>query len=167
MSTETSTVIDIRSAALKDVASERRHAMRVVGYWDHLRGERPMPVEDDIDIEDPAIQDLWDHCFVVQLRDVELNIPEFNYTYLGPKIIHAYEDELANVEVDGMVSMNASKLVSAYQQVVDNVRPVLHAGEYDNGAGSLIKFRQCLLPLGKDKVEVILGYLNYYVHAKP
>lgn len=157
----------MQNNALKDVNSERRHALQVVTYWNHLRGSRAMPIENEIDMEDPAIKDLWPRCFIVQLRDIELEIPEFNYTYLGPEIVHAYEGELQGVEVDDMVSMNASKLMGAYKQVIETVQPVLHSGECDNGRGSLIKFRQCLLPLGTDKVEVILGYLNYYVFAKP
>lgn len=161
-----SKLTDIQNPALRDIASERRQAMQVVQYWDHLRGDRPMPEEDDLDVDDVMIAHLWDHCFVVQLRDVDLGIPEFNYTYLGPAIIGAYGEELAGVEVDHMVSLNASKLTSAYQEVVKTMRPVIHSGEHDGHAGGMVKFRQVLLPIsrGTDKVEVILGYLNYQIH---
>ena len=155
-----------QSGALRDIDSERRQALSLVHYWDHLRGERPMPIEDELDMEHDLVKHIWDQCFVVQLRDVNTGRPEFNYTYLGPTIVSAYDDELAGAEVEGMVSLNASKLMGAYQEVIDTVRPVLHTGEFDNGRGSVIKFRQCLLPLGVENVDVILGYLNYYVYAK-
>lgn len=162
-----SKVIDIQQGALRDIASERRLAMRVIHYWDHLRGDRRMPHEDDLDMDHEALDDIWEQCFVVQLRDVNTGRPEYNYTHLGTGIVAAYEQELAGTDVNGMVSLNASKLGGAYQEVIDSVSPVLHSGEFDNGSGQLIKFRQCLLPLGHDdEVEVILGYLNYYVHAK-
>ena len=166
MSSYFSKVIDIQHGALRDIASERRQALKVVHYWDHLRGERPMPHEDDLDLDHEAIHDIWDHCFVVQLRDINTGKPEYNYTHLGTGIVNAYEGELANTNAEGVVSLNASKLVGAYQEVIDSVRPVLHSGEFDNGAGQMIKFRQCLLPLGNENVDVILGYLNYYVYAK-
>lgn len=149
------------TGANRGMDSERRQALRLVYYWDHLRGNRPMPVEDDIDIDHEAIHDIWDHCFIVQMRDL-IN-KEFNYTYLGPAIVDAYHEQLKGFDHEKMVSLNASKLVGTYLEVMSNKRPVIYAGELDDGKGSLLKFRQCLLPLGKKEVEVIFGYTTFRV----
>lgn len=145
----------------RGLESERRQSLRMIHYWDHLRGDRDMPVEDDIDTDHEAIHDIWDHCFIVQIRDLINKEP--NYTYLGPAIIDAYQSGSYEYAHELMVGLNASKLVGAYREVMETRRPVLHSGEFDNGKGSLIKFRQCLLPLGKDKVEVIFGHVTYQV----
>jgi hypothetical protein len=46
---------------------------------------------------------------------------------------------------------------------METKRPVIHSGEYDNGKGSILKFRQSLLPLGKKEVEVIFGHVTFHV----
>lgn len=154
-------VIDIHDEVKRGLGSERRQSLKLIYYWDHLRGDRQMPMEDDIDTDHEVIRDIWDHCFVVQVRD--LTNHEFNYTYLGPAIVDAYQGELEGLGHANMVSLSASKLMSAYQEVMDTKRPVIYSGEFDTGKSSLVKFRQCLLPLGKDYVEVIFGHVTYHI----
>ena len=150
------------SGEYRNVDAERRQSLRLVYYWDKLRGDRTMPVEDDIDPDHEAIRDIWDHCFIVQMRDL-IN-KEFNYTYLGPAIVDAYQGTLCGTEHGELVSLNASKLLDAYQEVIDTARPVLYSGECNDAGGGNVKFRQCLLPLGRQQVEVIFGHMTYGVY---
>lgn len=161
MSVQFSKVNETYAGASRGMDSERRQSLKLIHYWDHLRGDRLMPVEDDIDTDHETIHAIWDHCFIVQMRDL-IN-KEFNYTYLGPAIVDAYQKELQGFDHERMVSLNASKLISAYREVMTTKRPVIYCGELDNGKGSLLKFRQSLLPLGKKDVEVIFGHVTFHV----
>lgn len=161
MTAQFSKVHEVMAGVNRGMDTERRQSLRLIHYWDHLRGNRIMPVEDDLDTDHEAIHDIWDHCFIVQMRDL-IN-KEFNYTYLGPAIVDAYQEQLKGFNHEKMVSLSASKLISAYREVMVTKRPVIHSGEIDNGRGSMLKFRQSLLPLGKNDVEVIFGHVTFQV----
>lgn len=157
-------VRDIFHGARRGIDSERRQCLQFVYYWDELRGERMMPAEDDIDTEHEVIREVWDHCFIVQVGD--LANEKLRYTYLGPAIVDAYQHQLSSREGAQMVSLNASKLISAYRQVMATRRPIIHNGEYNEGHDDIIKFRQCLLPFGNDQVDVIFGHMTYQLYPQ-
>jgi len=69
---------------------ERRLGLRILRYWQEKRGMRMMPSENDMDPE--ALGDDWDYCFLLQARDVA-NIQDYNFTYLGQRIMNAYFDK--------------------------------------------------------------------------
>jgi hypothetical protein len=139
---------------------ERRLTLRLVTYWEHVRGARLMPHENDIDPD--AISDLWPHCFLVQMRDVVKT--DYNYTYLGPAIFEAYNGDLIHDHDCPLVSPNASKLELHYAEVVATARPVLEENEFVNLSGQRVLFRQCMLPLGTgDRVESIFGGMRFRI----
>jgi hypothetical protein len=153
-------VYTITTGATRDEEEERRRTIRLIAYWDEIRNGRSMPVEDDIDPDHEALQDIWYQCFIVQVRDF-IN-EEFNYTYLGPGIIDAYREELVDHHESEIVSLQAAKLMDIYQQIMREKRPLIHCGEFTDSNGNLVKFRQCLLPFGRnDKVDVIFGHMTY------
>lgn len=156
------TVEHTAAGAVRDAEDERRCTIALISYWDDLRGSRTMPVEDDIDPNHAALQDIWYQCFIVQVRDFAHK--DFNYTYLGPGIIDAYREELVEHHASDIVSLSAAKLMNVYQQIVRERRPLLHCGEFTDNNGHLVKFRQCLLPFGRDKVDVIFGHMTYQLY---
>lgn len=153
-----------RAHLARDAASERRATFQLIRYWEEMRADRTLPVEDDLDPDHDVLRNIWGQCFVVQVRDFEKL--DFNYTYLGPDIIDAYRDDQLEGGNDRIVSLTATKLMDMYQQLVETKRPIVHMGEYTNPAGTLIKFRQCMLPFGKNgRVDVILGHMTYQLCA--
>lgn len=141
-------------------AAERRITLRMLSYWERLRGQRDMPKEEDIDPDD--LQDLWDSCFLLHVQD--LGKTDYNYTYLGEniaKVLHEGAD-LDSQEVYHATQLQA--LTKNYHQVVLDRKPLLEEGEFQNMAGHTVKFRQCLLPLGHSgKVLAIMGGVRFKV----
>ncbi len=139
---------------------ERRLALPLVAYWERLRGGRPMPSENDIDPEDLA--ELWDYCFLVQVADLAKE--ECNYTYLGSAIVEAYRGGLSDDDPAALVAPDAKKLAFNYTRVINTKLPVIEEGEFSNLRGDTVKFRQCMLPLGKgQEVEAIFGGMRFKI----
>lgn len=139
---------------------ERRITLRLLAYWEKIRGSRLMPHEDDIDPDD--IADLWDNCFLVHVTD--LKKPDYNYTYLGDAIALAYQGDLLADASEEIVSPHASKLSVCYDQIISTKKPVVDEGVFRNHHNDIVKYRQCLLPLGEgEEVQAIFGGMRYRI----
>jgi hypothetical protein len=140
--------------------TERRITLRLIAYWEKLRAQKPMPSEADIDPDD--LQDLWDYCFLIHVKD--LGKPDYNYTYLGKAIQQAYLGELADDPEDLLISPNAAKLTASYNRVIESKLPVVEEGEFNNLHNDVVKYRQCMLPLGENgTVDAIFGGMRFKV----
>ena len=135
---------------------ERRTSLILLQYWNELRDERPMPREDEIDPD--RLSEIWGHCFLLQIRDVK-HVKDYNYTYLGPTLINAYNDGTLDRFNGKMVAPEANRVSHLFEQVIQDKDPLIDEGEYVNPVGRVVKFRQSMLPLaGPDgTVESILG----------
>jgi hypothetical protein len=145
-----------------DIAApmERRITLRLLAYWEKQRLGRLMPTEQDIDPED--LRDLWDSCFLV--RVVDLAKSDYNYTYLGQAIADAYCHGMLKDDPEGMVSPSAHRLARNYARVVGTCKPLLEEGEFVNLKQEMVKYRQCLLPLGTDgQIESIFGGMHFRI----
>lgn len=143
---------------------ERRITQRVFNYWKQICGTRLMPEENDIDPE--PLGDDWPHCFLLQVRDVE-HIDQFNFTYLGEGISEAYAN--AGIDYDNihMIGPNAFYLVHHFMRIMDAKVPLIDEGAFTSRNGQHIRYRQCLLPLGKGrKVEAIFGAMLFAPEVK-
>lgn len=140
---------------------ERRMTMRLLRYWERIKGDRLFPSENDIDPDDPDIVDVWDGCFVIQVRDI-FNHQDYNYTYLGPAIIQAYKAGISNDSEQPIVSPNANKLQQHFHKVLETRAPIMQDGEFRNLKNTTIKYRQCLLPLGHgNTIDAIFGGMSF------
>jgi hypothetical protein len=141
---------------------ERRLGLRLMRYWHEKRGLREMPVENDIDPEELGGD--WDYCFLLQSRDVA-NIQDYNFTYLGTKIMKAYFDKSIDEHNQFMVGPNAYRLSTHFTRALETRAPVLDEGGFETLQGRKILYRQVLLPLGVQgkPVEAIFGGMNYKV----
>lgn len=135
---------------------ERRRNLRLLRYWEELRGERLFPCETAIDPND--IADMWENCFLLQVRDIE-QVEDYNFTYLGGGIIEAYADGLLNKDKGRLLSPNARKLSHHFEDVIRSKKPYMEDDAFTSARGNHIVYRQCILPLGPtdDKVEALFG----------
>jgi hypothetical protein len=142
---------------------ERRKNERLLRYWDQLRGERPFPSEDDLDLDE--LMPLWDACFVLQARDVRQKVG-YNYTYLGGTIQQAYQRGLIPFSLKGMVSLEASHLSEEFEQVFAQPQPLYSEGEHALPEHQILRYRQIILPLshGKGTVEALLGHVGFRIY---
>ena len=131
---------------------DRRLTLRLMAYWERLRASRTMPSQKEIEPEN--LSDVWDYCFLLPAENLSnATIP---YTYLG--------DNLSNWLGDTQSPMNIKRLRAGYPRVVETMRPVLEEGEFEGPGGQLVKYRQCLLPLGENgQVQAILGGIRFKI----
>ncbi len=137
---------------------ERRITLRLVAYWERIRGARDMPVEDDIDPD--AIPELWEDCFLLHTQDLKQE--GYNYIYLGEHVAQLYAEGLSAGDCEGVEHFNTARLGGSFQKVIDTRKPVIEEGSMRNALGRTVLYRQCLLPLGSGGgVEAILGGIRY------
>ena len=68
------------------------------------------------------------------------------------------------MENTGIASLNASKLAASYSKIIETHTPLLEEGEFVNMHNDVVKYRQCLLPLGDaDVVDAIFGGMRFKV----
>lgn len=146
------------------VKYNRRSPEILISHWDRLRGDRPFPSEDDLEID--ALDDLgfWEDCFIVQTRDIEQQ-KNYNYTYIGSNISKAYGEDLKGVSVYSFTSPDADNLALKYAEVLATQVPVINEGDFLNAKNIRVRYRQCLVPLGKNgKVDTVLGAMRYKLY---
>lgn len=142
-------------------AKVRRITDVLLNYWDELRGERPMPCIDDIDIE--AISDVWSNCFIVQLHHIK-NKENYSFTYFGESLQRAFAHDLTDTPVKYLVSPHAERLATQYEKVLTSQQPLVDDNSYENRDHITVLYRQILLPMACDKsgeVGFILGGMRY------
>lgn len=136
---------------MESPAHERRITLRLLAYWERLRDGRAMPAESEID--PGSLSDVWDYCFLFHTRD--LGKADHGYTYLGENLSGWLGDANA---------FNIRKLRAGYPKVMETTKPVLEEGEFEGPGGQLVKYRQCLLPLGENgQVLAILGGVRFKI----
>lgn len=139
--------------------AERRLTARLLAYWQALAHGGLMPVEEEIDPE--SLGGLWTKCFLIQSFDIR-HRQDMNFTYLGQEIIDAYQDGMMSEGQNMLVSPNAGKLALSFRQVMESCAPIVAEGEFLALTGRVVRYRQCLLPLGKgDDVQAIFGGMSF------
>lgn len=141
---------------------ERRLNLRLLRYWQEKRKTNRMPRESDIDPEILGAD--WEFCFVLQARDIA-NTSDYNFLYLGDKILKAYFDDDVDQHNEFSAGPNAFQLSKHFAKVVESKSPVLDEGQFQTLHGRKVLYRQVLLPLGTPhgKVEAIFGGMNYKI----
>lgn len=143
---------------------EKRITEILRGYWNSLRGERPFPLESEVNQESAELLPIWDSCFLVRIDYSNAERP-YNYVYLGEALVKAYggDDASAREVCEALVYPSTMSLIHKFKEVADTAAPVQEESEFRNRAGELIKFRSELLPLGGHEGEVgyILGGMKW------
>ena len=136
---------------------ERRLVLRLMAYWDDLRGERAYPRADEID--PAAIGDDWPFCCVLALAE-PLQCSTFEYVgleLLGAGRPAAGELRLEVVPEDALLRPALGYL----SRVLERRVPMSLGGEARLTEGPAL-FRSILLPLSDDghAIDRVLGAAN-------
>ncbi|MBK1670940.1 hypothetical protein CKO28_23285 [Rhodovibrio sodomensis] len=136
---------------------ERRLVLRLLAYWDDLRGDRDYPRADDIDAS--TIGDDWAQCFLLRL----------GRTRVGDSRVLSVGDGLLSDLPDGVPATLRQVPETALlhhaagfvQQTLDKGVPVSLGGEAVLADGKTL-FRSILLPLSNDgsTIDHLLGAAN-------
>lgn len=135
---------------------ERRSTLILVQYWNQLRGDFELPKEEAIDPD--RLIGVWERCFLVQVRDIN-EVKDYNYSYYGSDLMAAFQDGRLEEGNGHIACSNANQLSHMYQQVMEDVGPIMQENEYTDSAGRIVKYRQILMPFGTEDgtIEAILG----------
>lgn len=142
---------------------ERRLTLRLLAHWEKAKNGRCFPAESDIDPD--VLGDLWNYCFLIHVKDLDKT--DYNYTYMGSELQKAYQGDFAGSERADISNINARKLFGDYAKVVNSAVPLHEEGEFVNQHNDVVKYRQCLLPLGDSgTVDAIFGGMSFKVFAR-
>lgn len=141
---------------------EKRITIRLKKYWDLLRDDRNFPAEREISSKD--IKNMWDNCFIVK-ADNSCKKEDYKYKYLGSNIIKISGSDLTGLKINSLKAPEAGHLANQYEKVLATKLPVFDDGTITLSKEEVIKYRQILLPLGDDGVNItsILGGMSYRI----
>ncbi len=148
---------------MKEIETSRRITDIILEYWAEIKHDELFPNEELLDIS--SLSHIWDNCFIVQTRDI-ISHGAYSYKYLGKNIIDAYGQDLTDLSIKNFVSPQAHHLQSIYDKILGTRQPLLDEGEFLNSKGKTVKYRQCLVPLGREgssDIESILGGMRYKI----
>lgn len=138
---------------------ERRLVLRLMAYWDDLRGERDFPAVGDLDPQ--AIGDDWPWCHVITLADP---IEDSVFRYVGESLVA----DSADTDVDEGLRLGDcpehTLLYHAIRQIprmLEKEVPFSTGGEAEID-GVAVLYRSILLPLSNDgtRIDHIFGGAN-------
>jgi hypothetical protein len=136
---------------------ERRLVLRLLAYWDDLRGDRDYPRADDIDSQ--TIGDDWAKCFLLRLAPDTLG--DSRLLHIGADLLSGLPDgapdTLAKVPKTALLHHAAGFA----DQTLAKAVPVSLGGEAVLADGKTL-FRSILLPLSNDgtAIDHLLGAAN-------
>ncbi len=140
---------------------ERRLVLRLMAYWDDLRGERGFPPVREI--EPATVGDDWPHCVVIEVGEP---LAASAFVHIGA----ALDPQLPEGEKRALESLPADSLLyhaTAYLDRVLKKRVPMSLGGKAMVAGNSVLYRSILLPLSNDgrKIDHVLGAANCRVIA--
>ena len=139
--------------------SERRLVLRLMAYWDDMRGDSLLPVAADIDPE--VLGDDWAHCYLLEARYPAIH-SEFKH------IGSIFDPEMPEGGIDTMLECPHGTLLHAATHYLDRVLqkkvPISLGGAASLGPDEVI-YRSVLLPFSSDgeTIDHVLGGANYKV----
>lgn len=140
---------------------ERRISQLLTEYWHRIKGTHILPSERDIEAD--ALSEIWDFCFIIQVRDTGKGIEtSHNYSYLGEHL----EPIVVSPPGGGegfLMTLPAEKLVEYYTEMCLTSMPITEEVDVFEKHGMRMKYRQFVAPLGtpEGKIQGFFGGLRY------
>lgn len=141
---------------------ERRITHRLVNYWQEIKGDHVLPPESAIDSDD--IPDLWDNCFIIQINsDNLMEDRAYGYSYVGRALLDMLIPEEDGIGEGNLATLMPDRLMAIYSEMLMTRLPVVDEVEEFSLKGRVIKYRQCLLPIGNSdgRISAIFGGVRY------
>lgn len=142
---------------------ERRLVLRLLGYWRDLCGERDLPQRGDVDGR--AITDMWDYCFVIEVKGAEPRFVHFGAWHADFHGADLTGRPLREVAPETLVERATGYLPEILRRRV----PVTYGGELEERGGHRLLYRSIMLPLsdGADGIAAVLGGANCRIVPDP
>jgi hypothetical protein len=143
------------------MSDERRINRRLMKYWEALCKDRKFPAEEQFDADE--VEEIWDSCFLVKVAD-NGGDKRFCYTYLGRSLVDAYGEDFTGADISKHMDQHyGMRIGDLFNKVFQEKRPISDESDFKNRRNITIKYRLCMLPLGRDDehVEYILGGMKW------
>ncbi len=160
----TNLVRDFQAEADAKDPIERRLNIRLLGYWQELRGERPFPTIGDF--RHDVISDFQLFGFVLEFESGPID-PVFRY--VGSALARECGKELVDAKVSDVPRHTLlTQVTDHYLQVLANKAPIAFEAEFTNAADEEIMYRSIMLPFGKDgeTIDHLAGAINFKIKDK-
>ena len=151
---------DLHQERQPSQVSENRITNIITTHWNQVRGKNPLASEKDLDIN--ILSGVIDNCFLIRTKELLLN-GQHKYTYIGKNILSAYGSDIITPhdyhDVDPLSHKNK------FEEVIALGRPITEEGQFINKNGHMVKYRQCLMPLGVDgrTIDSIFGGMRFKI----
>jgi len=138
----------------------RRITEILLDYWGKARKGRKFPAMENVNLEQD-LQDIWPDCFITEITEND-GKKQYHQKYMGDNIHEMFGGTFTN-EVLEVLSIKVRPL---YSHVEEHKRPLIEESQFINSRNKLIKYRQIILPLGKDdtRVDHLLGGVRYKMY---
>ncbi len=132
---------------------ERRLTSRLLEYWDNIRKDRTLP--DINSFNSSAVEDVWGFCIRLAIQPGKGDTKTYRYEYIGDRLREAY-----GADISGKIAsaknrqLPGFKLLAQADGAVAGHETTTGHGQFINKDSKLVKYRNCVLPFGKDNGEV-------------
>lgn len=138
--------------------AERRLVLRLLRYWEMVRGARSWPAPGDID--PAALAADWDDCMMIDLGDPAAG-PVFRH--VGARL-HADAWPLAagSAVADAPKGSLLRPATGFVAMVTERKAPVSIGGQYESADNGVVLYRAILMPLSSDglSIDTVFGGAN-------
>jgi len=138
--------------------AERRLTLRLLNYWQEVKGVRSFPTCDDINSQ--AIADIWPNCYLLRIVKQD---DEPIFDYLGEKLAKfsgVFVSDLSFSETRHQTLLDQA--IRYYRDALTTRAPVVGDDEFVRFDGTRIIYRSIILPLSNDQETIthLLGAAN-------
>ena len=141
---------------------EKRLTERLMVYYNKLKPRNDLP--DFRKFNSEVVGDLWHKCFTLKVQPYSENVAKtYVCEFLGEEIQKAYGKDFTGAYIDKMSHDFPGKtVIGALDKAVDEKKYQFIEGQVINQKNNIIKYRNIVLPFGKDgKVENLLVGVSY------
>ncbi len=137
---------------------ERRLTLRLLNYWQEIKGVRTFPSR--LDVNAQAIADIWPNCYLLK---IEKDGEEPIFDYLGQDLA-----KFSGVFVSGNTVSEThhntllDQAIRYFSEALATRAPVIGDDEFVRFDGTRIIYRSIILPLSEDQEHIthLLGAAN-------
>jgi len=142
--------------------AERRLSVRLLDYWNELRGDRRYPSPDDIHFEE--VPELAEFGFTMSIG-ASGSSPKIHYlgTELKEHINMFRTGEVAPESENKALSLALNDAIRRYTEVADREGPVAFESDSFDVPGTQFAYRAIMLPFSRDneQIDFVLGAIRY------
>lgn len=137
---------------------EHRLAEKLTNYWWRSRAGKAFPTFEAY-FSGGLGSDVWQHCAAFSISKTS-GKPLFLCEYIGEQLSSALAEDISGQVLTLLrASFQGARILEKTPEVMKSREPTTDAGHFINMASKIIKFRSCLLPLGRNEeiTHVVLG----------